>query len=231
MADREYRQPRFAPPPGATEIALVRHGESAPARVGEPFPLLDGHGDPPLAPEGHDQAERLAHRLAPEPVDAVYVSPLRRTRQTADPFLTRSGLEASVLSDLREVHLGEWEGGVFRRHVADGHPVAREMVERRRWDVIPGAEPHDEFTDRVAGALRHLHHRHPDQRVVAFAHGGVIGAAVAHVVGGDAFTFAAVDNASITHLVVLDDWWHLRSYNDTSHLGPLFAPSSPAPRG
>ena len=44
------RQHRFVAPPGATTIVLVRHGESAPEIAGAPFPQVDGHGDPPLAP-------------------------------------------------------------------------------------------------------------------------------------------------------------------------------------
>lgn len=231
MALREYRQPRFVPPAGSTEILLVRHGESAAAREDDPFPLADGHGDPPLAPDGQEQAERVRERLLDEPLDAIYVSTLRRTHETAAPLAAELGLEPSVEPDLREVHLGEWEGGQFRRHVAEGHPVAEEMFEARRWDVIPGAEPHDAFTGRVSGALQRLHERHPDGRLAVFVHGGVIGAAVAHAVGGDAFGFAAVDNGSITHLVVLDDWWHLRAYNDTGHLGPFLAapPRAPSP--
>ena len=59
-----YRQARFRPPPGATELLLIRHGESAAAFMEEPFPLVDGHADPDLSPEGHEQAERLADRLA-----------------------------------------------------------------------------------------------------------------------------------------------------------------------
>jgi probable phosphoglycerate mutase len=223
MADEEYRQPRFVPPAGATEILLVRHGESAPARIGEPFATVDGHGDPPLAPDGHDQAARVGERLVDEPIDAIYVTTLQRTHQTAAPLAAAAGLEPAVEADLREVHLGEWEGGEFRKHVAEGHPVAQKMFETRRWDVIPGAEPNEDFTRRVSAALQRLHERHRDGRIAVFAHGGVIGAAVAHTVGGDAFGFAAVDNGSITHLVLLDDWWHLRAYNDTGHLGPFLA--------
>ena len=44
--ETEYRQARFQPPPGATELWLVRHGESEPARPGAPFPLVDGQGEP-----------------------------------------------------------------------------------------------------------------------------------------------------------------------------------------
>jgi probable phosphoglycerate mutase len=229
MADEEYRQPRFVPPEGSTEILLVRHGESAPARVDEPFPMVDGHGDPPLAPDGREQAERVGERLADEPIDAIYVSTLQRTHQTAAPLAVVSGLEPRVESDLREVHLGAWEGGAFRKHVADGHPIAQKMFEIRRWDAIPGAEANEVFSRRVCGALQRLHARHRDGRIAVFVHGGVIGAAVAHTVGGeDPFGFAAVDNGSVTHLVVRDDWWHLRAYNDTAHLGPFLAAPAPS---
>jgi len=57
------RQARFRRPPGATEVFLVRHGESEPAVAGQVFPLVDGHGDPALAPEGREQAERVADQI------------------------------------------------------------------------------------------------------------------------------------------------------------------------
>ncbi len=54
----EYRQARFRRPAGATEILLVRHGESRAHRAGESFPLVDGHGDPELSELGRAQAIR-----------------------------------------------------------------------------------------------------------------------------------------------------------------------------
>src|SRR5688500_646541 len=143
---REYRQIRFERPPTATELLLVRHGESAPVREGEPMPLLDGQGDPPLDPRGHEQAERVADRLAAEDISTIYVTPLQRTAQTAAPLAARMGLEPVVEPGLREVFLGEWEGGPFRRHVAEGHPIALRMRDEQRWDVIPGAEPAADFS-------------------------------------------------------------------------------------
>ena len=114
----EYRQHRFVRPAGATELLLVRHGESEPARPDEPFPMVDGQGDPALHPEGHEQALRVAERLQGEDIAAIYVTTLRRTVQTAAPLAERLGLPLIVEPDLREVHLGEWEGGSFRKHVA-----------------------------------------------------------------------------------------------------------------
>ena len=116
----EYRQLPFTRPPGASELLLVRHGASAPFREGQDFTLVDGHGDPPLDPLGQQQAERLADRLADEDFAAIYVTSLQRTVQTAAPLAERLGLEPIVEPDLREVYLGEWEGGSFASTLPKG---------------------------------------------------------------------------------------------------------------
>lgn len=111
-SDDGFRQHRFAPPPGSTRVLLVRHGESAPARPDRPFPVRDGHGDPPLHPHGRAQAELVGSRLAAEePIAAIYVTTLQRTHETAAPLAARLGLDPIVVPELREVHLGDWEGG------------------------------------------------------------------------------------------------------------------------
>ena len=221
--ETEYRQPRFAPPPGATDILLVRHGESAPARLDEPFPLVEGQGDPELAPDGVAQARRVAERLAREHIDAVYVTSLRRTAQTAEPLLARLGMTAEVEPDLREVHLGEWEGGLFRKMVAEQHPIAVRMRAEERWDVIPGAEPAEQFAGRVRTAVERLAAAHPDQRVAVFTHGGVIGQVLALAAHSRPFAFGGADNASISQVVITPERWLVRRFNDTAHLAPTFS--------
>lgn len=225
---REYRQSRFQRPPGACELLLVRHGESAPARDGEPFPLVDGHGDPELAPNGREQALRLADRLAHEDISAIYVTPLRRTQQTAAPLAARLGIEPRVEPDLREVHLGEWEGGLYREKVANGDPAAAVMFREERWDAIPGAETNAQLQARTVGAVERLHAAHPDQMIVAVVHGGVVGALVGHAARAQrGFAFVGADNGSIHHLVVTEERWMVRRYNDTGHLDSMSAVPAP----
>jgi probable phosphoglycerate mutase len=215
----EHRQIRFERPPGATGVLLVRHGESAAAVEGQSFDLVDGHGDPPLHPDGRMQAERVGERLAEENIAALYVTTLRRTAETAAPLAARLGLTPTVEADLREVHLGEWEGGEFRVRVREGHPLAVRMMEEERWDVIPGAEPKATFEGRVRRGLLTVAAAHPDQLVAVFTHGGVIGAALSMATGARPFAFSGADNASISHLVITSDRWVLRRFNDTCHLG------------
>lgn len=227
-AARTYRQSRFAPPPGATEILLVRHGESQALRPGEKFPLVDGQGDPELAPEGREQAARVCRRLSGEHIDAIYVSSLRRTAQTAEPLARELGIEPRVEPDLREVHLGSWEGGLFRVKVAEMAPEALRVYAAERWDVIPGGEPHEAFTGRVRGVIGRLAAAHAGQRLAVFTHGAFIAHALALATESRPFAFLGADNASISHLVVTGERWIVRRYNDTAHLnGSLDASAAP----
>jgi probable phosphoglycerate mutase len=227
-----YRQNRFQRPPGACELLLVRHGESAPATEDNPFPLVDGHGDPPLAPGGRDQADRLADRLEHEDIAAIYVTTLRRTAETAAPLAARLGLDLRVEPDLREVFLGEWEGGIFRKHVAEGHPLALKMFEEQRWDVIPGGEAADVFATRVRGGVERIARAHPDQLVMAVAHGGVIGRILAEASGATrGFAFVGSDNGAISRIVVTGDRWIVRGFNDVGHLSPETSLADEVPTG
>jgi|tagenome__1003787_1003787.scaffolds.fasta_scaffold20435863_2 probable phosphoglycerate mutase len=216
MAELEYPQRRFVVPPDATEVVLVRHGASAPAREGERFPTLDGHGDPELAPEGQEQAERVCERLRAERVDEVFVSGLRRTVQTAAPL----GRETTELPELREVFLGDWEAGMFRIHVFNGDPLAMRVIAEQRWDLIPGAESMETLAERVrAGMEKVVAQTGPGRVGAVFAHGGVIGEVCRQATGSTAFAFVINDNCAMTRLVrFADGRWLLRSFNDTSHL-------------
>lgn len=214
----EYRQYRFRLPPGATDILLVRHGESAPARFGVAGDHVDGQADPDLDPRGRQEAELIADRLAGHDIAAIYVSNLRRTAQTAAPLASRTGLTPRVEPDLREVHVGEWEGATFRKHVIERHPIAVRMFTEQRWDPIPGSEPMDVLLKRVRTAIGRVAAAHPDERVVVFTHGGII-AMIMHLATESApFAFLGADNGSLTHLVVQPDRWIVRRFNDTAHL-------------
>lgn len=197
----------------------MRHGESEPMIPGRPFPLVDGHGDPALDPVGVDQAELVGERLARLPIDAIYVTTLRRTHQTAAPLAERTGLTPMVEADLREVHLGEWEGELYRQRMAEGHPDAMRMIAEQRWDAIPGGERNDDLRQRVRGAIDRIVAAHADQRVVVVSHGGIIAEVMAQATRTPhPFMFLGVANASITHLVVTGDRWIVRRFNDTAHL-------------
>lgn len=220
-----YPQRRFAPPPGAIEVVLVRHGASAAAVPGEPFESLEGRANPPLSAEGERQALAVAERLAHEKLSALFCTPLERTRQTAAPLAERARLEPVAVADLAEVSLGEWEGGELRIRAANRDPLFFEVMAAERWDAIPGAEPADDFAQRVARGLGTvLDQAEPDSKVAVVAHGGVIGELCRQATKSRPFAFIHSDNCSITRLVCFPGGHTLlRSFNDTSHLDGFVA--------
>jgi probable phosphoglycerate mutase len=220
-----YPQRAFAVPPDATELVLVRHGASAALVRGEPFALVGGHSDPPLAAEGERQAEAVAARLGGEPLRALFVTPLQRTAQTAAPLAAALGVEPVVLEDLREVHLGEWEGGEYRIRLAERDPLAVRSLLEERWDVIPGGEPMDRLAERVAAGFDAMIAAiGPGGMGAAVLHGGVIGELCRQVTASRPFAFIHSDNGSITRIVVFGSGHRLlRSFNDIAHLDGLAA--------
>jgi probable phosphoglycerate mutase len=109
---------------------------------------------PELAPQGRVQAEQVGLRLQSLPINAVYVTKLQRTTETAAPLCGATGLVPIQNPDLHEVHLGDWEGGVLRVKAHENHPIYQQMQSEGRWDVIPGAESAEAFRTRLRRPTR-----------------------------------------------------------------------------
>ena len=219
---RSYPQRRFELPPDATEVILVRHGASEPAVPGVAFAIRDGHADPALEdPRGVEQARRVAARLAGEDVHTLFDSGLARAEQTAAAVAATTGLAAQTVEDLREVFLGDWEGGEFRIRMQTGDPTALRVLTEQRWDVIPGAEAPELFGARVKeGFEQVVAQTGPGQRGVAVVHGGVIAELCREATDSRPLAFAHAENCAFSRLVVFGTGhWLLRSFNDTTHLG------------
>ena len=215
---REYHQTRFSPPPGAADLLLIRHGRTEAARPGESFPLKDGHGDPALHPEGEAQAVAVAERLKSDPIAAIYVTTLRRTHQTAAPLAAHLGLTPRVEPDLREVHLGDWDGGLYRIKSAENAPEFQRARTLQEWGEIPNAETTAALHARVHAGLMRIAAVHRDERVAVVVHGGVVGAALALANGCAPLAFLGAANGSISRLVIHGERMIVQGFNDCAHL-------------
>jgi probable phosphoglycerate mutase len=232
VSDEElYPQYRFRIPPGACDLLLVRHGESAPMPATGEFPMTaGGQADPELSPAGREQAVLVSARLAKAGLEALYVSSLRRTHETVGPLVEQIGLKPTIDPELREINLGEWEGGEFRRLINTKDPRVMAMLHSGSWAGVPGGEGPDEFAERVRGAIRRIAAEHPDQRVAVICHGGVVGQVLALATGAAQLAFMGCDNSSISQVIVNGNHWIVRRFNDTEHLSPAFTTAASPPQ-
>jgi probable phosphoglycerate mutase len=224
----DFQRP-FTPPDDAKEVVLVRHGAVGEPPAGQDAPI-GRQNDPPLDNVGRVQAQAAAARLSDEPIAAAFVTPLRRTVETAAPLLDPRPIEPVVLEDLREVELGDWEHGELARRAARGDPEFRRVMREQRWELIPGAEREAAFTERVMRGLATAADAAGVGTVaVVFTHSAVIAEACRQVTGSEPFAFLTVSNCSLTRLVrMANGSWVLLSFNETAHLPREWQPGSSA---
>ena len=164
-------------PPMRTLILLVRHGETPTTGAVLPGRAPGLH----LSERGTAQAESFATRLKDLAVDALYSSPLERTRETAVPASDATGLLVNNDGGLLECDFGEWTGAALA-----------DLAKLPEWKTVqnspstfrfPGGESFPEMQARIVEALKGISEAHPGGVVVCFSHADPIKAAVAHALG------------------------------------------------
>ncbi|MDH3463312.1 MAG: histidine phosphatase family protein [Acidimicrobiia bacterium] len=179
------------------DLILIRHGQPdwTPDRI--------ARNDPGLTELGHQQADRVAHRLASlERVDELWVSTMNRAQQTSEPIARELNQEVEAYDWLQEINNPPaWDGAPadeIDRALGDAN--LRTMDEM--WDGLPGGESFRAFHQRVVSGLEETlanhgitpmsdEHRHlwtiddPDKRVIIVAHAGTNAVALGHLLGLD----------------------------------------------
>ena len=155
-----------------------------------------------LAEVGQKQADNVAERLAlVKKIDAIYSSPLERTRETAAPIAKRRGLKVTPHKGLLECDFGEWTGKQLK-----------ELMKLPDWSTVqrypsgfrfPGGESFSEMQTRIGSAVAEMVERHRGGTVVAVSHADPIKAAVASALGThlDLFQRIVISPCSITSIM------------------------------
>lgn len=127
------------------KFTLVRHGE-----IDDPRPGLSeiGHDDPALTAYGRRQSAALAQELmgaqdGGEQIEALYTSPLRAARTTAETLSAVLGVgDPRVASELATL---------TPEVVPDGDTSAVEAIQQRAWELILGLK--DQFEQSATVVL------------------------------------------------------------------------------
>ena len=146
------------------EIIFIRHGATA----GNLERRYIGRTDEPLCTLGLEQAEKLRGKFKP---DYLFVSPMLRTRQTAE--IAFPNMEYETAADLRETDFGIFEAKTADELKDDKHYV--NWLESMCLDPIPEGESVEDFKNRCCKAFLEIVEKLHENSTVAFVvHGGVI---------------------------------------------------------
>lgn len=170
--------------PDERYLVLVRHGEAAGGWNEDP--------DPGLSPRGRAQAEAMADALAGSGPLPLYVSPLRRTRETVAALEARWACTAEVVPAVGEIVAPRGQEGLKER----GAWLRTAMA--GRWSSL--GEEHQLWRRELIDALRAI-----DTDAVVVTHFIAINAAVGVAGGDDRVVCFAPDHCSRTLLRLRGD--------------------------
>jgi len=197
-------------------LILARHGETMWNRENRVL----GHTEIELTEKGRKQAERLALALKDEKVTAIYSSPLRRARETADEIARFHHLEVVPDDALKELDAGELDGLTFGEVMARYGDFLKDWLEDIPSLRMPGGESMAELHERAWAAVERIVNHHPDGVVILVSHSFAIMSIISRALGMSLSNFRRLrlSVASISILNFGKRGTSLLQFNDTCHL-------------
>lgn len=178
-----------------TVIDLIRHGEPVGGR------RYRGHSlDDPLTDKGWQQMWDAVGEYSAW--SHIITSPLQRCQKFADTLGERHGIDVIVEPRFKEVGFGSWEG-LSHDEVKIDRTIEYQAFLQDPVNCRPsGAEPLDDFIQRVSLAYQEIIERYRNNHFLIIAHAGVIRALIAKTVHAppSGLYRIKVGNAGITRI-------------------------------
>ena len=197
-------------------IYLVRHGET----VWNVEKRLQGWKDSPLTENGLRNAERLAERLDGTRIDRIFSSDQKRALTTAQIIAKGRGIPVEVISELRELNFGSWEGMTLFE-IEDKYPMEYKTYKRNpdKYTSV-GGESIEKLFNRVEHALRRIS-TCGEESVLVVTHGVTLRAVMAYISGQGMEGFAKTPvfiGTSLTEVELTEREYRIIRTADADHL-------------
>lgn len=209
-----------------TEIYVIRHVEAE----GNLYRMMQGHWDGGVTALGIMQRDALAIRFKDTHFDAVYSSPLYRTRFTASAISIPHRLETKIDERLIEISAGPWEAVPFGNLLMTDGEQFNNFLRSPEDFHVDGAETFYDVQKRAMAALIDIAERHQGQTVAVASHGVAIRCALTGLLGlrlNDIESVPIFNNTGVARLFYENGKFTAQYINDYSHLEGL-PPSSHA---
>jgi probable phosphoglycerate mutase len=156
----------------ALMLYFLRHGQTA-------YSLTGGYcgtpeNDPGLTDEGIEMAEAFAQAYASLPWKAIFVSPLRRTIQTASPLCEAVGMAMQLRDGLKEITYGRWEGMHPKDLDRYYHDEYVRWLTDPAWNAPPGGERGVDIARRSSLVIEEIEDNYREGNILLVSHKATI---------------------------------------------------------
>jgi broad specificity phosphatase PhoE len=201
-------------------IYLIRHGQTNYNLQN----IVQGSGvDTDLNDRGRAQAQAFFQAYQHVPFDKVYVSGLKRTHQSVQPFLDK-GSPYEALPGLNEISWGNKEG---QKVTPDEDEYYHYML--KQWQLgdtslkIEGGESPNDVVARMAPAMEHIMRQTDEKTILICMHGRAIRILMCHLLR---YPLKSMDmfeheNLCLYLLHHTGSMFTVARYNDRDHLRAL----------
>lgn len=220
-----------------TRVILVRHGETTSNIAG----IVQGRGylDQPelqstLTARGQQQGTLTGQALLGMQFDAVYTSPLVRTKQTLELIAQQvQNLPQAIAHPLLcEIDLAEWEGLNFETIRRDFPVIYHQWQNHPQEFRLGDRYPILDLFDQAQTFWQEILPQHRRQTILIIGHSGINRALLARALGLEVNCYHRFQqyNCGITVLNLAGDRAQLESANLVTHLAPILGSSLPPTR-
>jgi len=159
-----------------TKLYITRHGQTKWNLEGR----MQGQKDSKLTSLGQKQAEWLGERLNDDDIDIIISSSSGRAIETAEIIRGKRNIEIIPNDNLREIHLGQWEGQLHTE-------IERIWTEEQRsfWNSPHlykpvGGETFSEVLDRASGEVEKIISKYEGKNILIVTHAVVLKALITY---------------------------------------------------
>ena len=199
-----------------TEFYFVRHGKTFANQQGLKQGTINSEITY-LSEVGRQQAKILHDRFDVSFADKIYVSPLQRTKDTADYLNSGVGLPIEKDERLLEISYGKWDG----QSNAELMKTYPEVFDEELKDVLPSYAPladgetFEHVENRVSEFMEETAEKYPDGKFILVSHGFTVKAAmlVALKQQDDPMSVIEPDNTSVTKIRLKNNQYYVDYFN------------------
>lgn len=198
-------------------LYLLRHGETESSRTG----AFCGNLDPELTAAGALMAAQFAAIYRQLSWQAVYASPMRRTRATAAPLCEAIGAEMQLRDGLKEIAYGEWEGRTLEDVRARYTDAYTHWITEPAWNAPTGGETAVHVASRASLVVTEILASHAAGNVLLVSHKATLRLILCSLLGIDLGRYRDRISAPVASVSVLRFGTYgpqLELLGDRSHL-------------